>query len=1427
MTQIDAYTFAFPFPTFNSEDLKRNIRRTSSAGDIPKSWTPGYLVDRPDNIASSRRGSASTNLTASTNASTTDITPATTAVVSGNLSSAGVTLDRDDTLRGGTIGSFIPAAEINHSFKFPSVGCTAETSVPQSEAPHFAGATVQADIQQEATLDPIPQVDQTQLPPGSPAVTAPIKIPAPKQPLRSALRRQSSPPTPQVPKTGTKLATQSLGHLHNDQTSSYSTLDHKVLDNAALSSKSHSTRSSVDPLENNKRHSGQAASSHSSNSFASYFNFRLMLSGARGNTDSNHEVAAGHRKGSDGQLQVHPRVSFSDNPEVLQPRRSSTGTFERSKSSPFNAGEREHSNGAGKAFPESIQPPGPQDSTSYHAGSGRGSTDGLAHHEERRGRSISRPSAPSASSERLHSVGRKQGKSFDVYTTTTTTRISNLSIFKPRPGEALSDAVPITVISERPASRGGVRDREHERQLSAPEETRIHVDGVMPAAEAEAYDEHYEGPPPTSPRKASGSIKNRRLYITPDIDGLDPYLSQQTIAAALWKPVRHSIGFDPSRSGSVVSSGARSRRSNNHDPTFRRSPWFRVVRLPPRWMSLRNAMALTNVLIITAAIVIIAAVSFIFGRDNASTALVALSNIALKAITLTIGAVLGRAEHTNISVAATAKVLDFKPDSPNCPAFFWGKVRGTTRYEGDQVYYVDKKGAFCGAMSTVPGNLDFGSPVINGYGREEGFLLRLGGGAAPVNRQCYSLNTSAARECSDFALEACVDRVLKDTISVAPDPYDATKQPYYSQALVNSSASWTPVYDLGSGDGYGFTNVLPIYNGSRTTGTFVGLTAVDVHIRSLSHYLTLALGAFLQNLDPEQPLDLALGREDSRVKFSLVDIDTGIIIASTCPALSSSLPPSCNSNNVVTPPLYFDDTLEDICLGSLAKLVGSLSRLPTDTVIQSQTTAILSTPLHVWSESSLVVAARYYPRRGLNWAIIGLVPAEYFNLRLGQLYTLTIPLTAACVLVAAGLASFLVTRAIGKPLKRAAEKMMRIADLNFDEDPDDPDDADEDSVIEDDMSDNRRWSITSLRWGWPLRKNKVDDEESNNGTLSRRKSFFSTSQRLRPQSGLTSRRGSTSSHRKDKKAPFAMKEIQLLNNAMDAMTSGLKSFSKYVPLDVVALLVKMKREAVLGVDEMSLSIFFSDIANFTTIAESMSPQQLVHVMSEYLNEMSSIILESQGIVDKFIGDAVMAFWNAPLFLEEHAIIACEAALKSQERLKELRENWLQKGYPEIRARIGLNTGPALVGNLGSPSRLNYTCLGDTVNLASRLEGLNKRYNTSIIVSDAVRDQVHEYFVLRPLDYVAVKGKTVAKKCYELVDTLDACDPVVLRRVALYEKAFDLYCQADFEQAKALFEAYLVDVPWDVPAIMHLEECIRLEEEGVPHNWSPVVVLDEK
>jgi len=159
--------------------------------------------------------------------------------------------------------------------------------------------------------------------------------------------------------------------------------------------------------------------------------------------------------------------------------------------------------------------------------------------------------------------------------------------------------------------------------------------------------------------------------------------------------------------------------------------------------------------------------------------------------------------------------------------------------------------------------------------------------------------------------------------------------------------------------------------------------------------------------------------------------------------------------------------------------------------------------------------------------------------------------------------------------------------------------------------------------------------------------------------------------------------------------------------------------------------------------------------------------------------------------------------------------------------MGLNTGPAFVGNLGSPTRLNYTCIGDTVNLASRLEGLNKRYNTSIIVSDSVHDAVKDKFVLRLLDHVAVKGKTVSQKCYELIGILKKCDTSILEKVSLYQEAFNYYCCQSFQKASDQFEKYLEMVPNDVPARIHMEECKRLLKEGVPRGWSPVVVLDEK
>ncbi|KAJ3185470.1 hypothetical protein HDU87_000091 [Geranomyces variabilis] len=1189
----------------------------------------------------------------------------------------------------------------------------------------------------------------------------------------------------------------------------------------------------------------------------------------------------GPRKTSDGDIDFAHRVSFStdtaregsssdDSVGVGQSNNGSSGSNfsegQRKAFSAFMGQTRKRSGGNGqhrggeadmltaeeargmRIFLEQSQKrrSGPKGSAGAGNGTGTGSDDEIPKTSSSLGSAASvRPTGGGGSSgtgskripseperseilESYSSLTRKHAKaSGATYTTTKQTHISNMSIFKSRPDEPEpSNDFSVTIVAEHPMVPRRTSGREEEDDSTNPLPSFI-----------EGSSDDIEDLPAHPARKSSGSIRTRKLYLN---TGEDPASAMNGSAATVsagstWRPGRIRA--------SIASTSGGSRRSSD---TPIRSPWMKAVRLPPRWLSLRNAMAVTNVIIITLAIVIITIVSYVSGRDTAATALDTLGDIALKSIALSIGNALARAEDRNGDTATAVTVYGLRPDSVQCPAFFWSNARRDSMWSGDQFYMVDAKGAFCGLLATEFNGFESfdengAYATVPAHGDAE-LVLRVANGTAPAPRYTYSLNKTIAMTCPDLGLTSCVQQLLGENADDT-DIYDATQRQYYKQAVADVGPSWTSSYNLGSGDGYGFTNVLPIHV-TTAASPLIALAAVDIHLGSLSDFLSQSLSALLRALDVSS-VNLLLATQDTStdsIQFLIADLQTDSIIASTCPGLTGTVPQAPGQPPLPdSPPRPYSSLTNDPCFGNLAAAVGPLANLPTDAALNDGPVKILSAPLRVWTDSALTVASRFNPREGLQWAIVGRVPGEYFHIKLGEIYTLTIPLTAALVLVASALGSFLITRAIGRPLKRAAEKMMRIADLNFDEDLADAEaetDADcstgEDSTIEEPHIGGRRWSFASLKMRWKSGSfsgalgngSGGDDGRNRSSDTAVRRSFF-----LPPRSvsnvRTTRRRSSTASSRKRKPPPFVLKEIQLLNTAMDAMTSGLKSFSKYVPLDVVALLVKMKREAVLGVDEMSLSIFFSDIANFTTIAESMSPQQLVLVMSEYLSEMSSIILESQGIVDKFIGDAVMAFWNAPLYLDEHAIVACDAALKSQERLRHMRADWLEKGYPEIRARIGLNTGPALVGNLGSPTRLNYTCLGDTVNLASRLEELNKRYHTSIIVSDAVRDQVHEYFVLRPLDYVAVKGKTVAKKCFELVDSVEECDPAVSRRMLLYEKAFDYYCQGEFEQAKLLFESYLVDVPWDVPATMHLEECMRLEEEGVPGNWSPVVVLDEK
>jgi adenylate cyclase len=209
-------------------------------------------------------------------------------------------------------------------------------------------------------------------------------------------------------------------------------------------------------------------------------------------------------------------------------------------------------------------------------------------------------------------------------------------------------------------------------------------------------------------------------------------------------------------------------------------------------------------------------------------------------------------------------------------------------------------------------------------------------------------------------------------------------------------------------------------------------------------------------------------------------------------------------------------------------------------------------------------------------------------------------------------------------------------------------------------------------------------------------------------------------------------------------------FGKYVSPVVIENLIKNPDKLNLGGEKRNITIFFSDIRGFTPISEKLKPEELVHLLNEYLTEMTSIILKNEGLVDKYMGDAIMAFWGAPLDQPDHAELACESSLEMMDKLKELKKKWEKEGIPSFDIGIGLNSGDAIVGNMGSSSRFDYTAMGDSVNLASRLENLNKTYGTNIIISENTYKLVKDKYKTRKIDVVKVKGKTKPIAIYELL-----------------------------------------------------------------------------
>ncbi len=295
-------------------------------------------------------------------------------------------------------------------------------------------------------------------------------------------------------------------------------------------------------------------------------------------------------------------------------------------------------------------------------------------------------------------------------------------------------------------------------------------------------------------------------------------------------------------------------------------------------------------------------------------------------------------------------------------------------------------------------------------------------------------------------------------------------------------------------------------------------------------------------------------------------------------------------------------------------------------------------------------------------------------------------------------------------------------------------------------------------------------------------------------------------------------EIERLTQAISNMKIGLRSFRKYVPTDLVRYLIQSGIEAKLGGEYQDITVLFIDIVDFIPISESMDPRNLVEYLGEFLSELSHIIVEEEGTVDKYIGDAVMAFWNAPQRVNDHALKGCIAALKCQNKLKILNEGWGKRGLPLLSCRIGINTGRVVVGNMGSDERLNYSAIGDTVNLSSRLEGIAKNYGVKILISKNTYENIKDHFLTRMLDKIIVKGKTEGVYIYELVSDKKNEEKKVIEFIDTYEFALNKYFLKKWDEAIDSFQKALMYNENDIASQVLIARCKYYKQNPVNANW---------
>ena len=298
------------------------------------------------------------------------------------------------------------------------------------------------------------------------------------------------------------------------------------------------------------------------------------------------------------------------------------------------------------------------------------------------------------------------------------------------------------------------------------------------------------------------------------------------------------------------------------------------------------------------------------------------------------------------------------------------------------------------------------------------------------------------------------------------------------------------------------------------------------------------------------------------------------------------------------------------------------------------------------------------------------------------------------------------------------------------------------------------------------------------------------------------------------------------------------SFGTYISPELIDEMYESGKEPELGGEEGYHTAFFTDIQSFSAFSEKLSASDLVSLLNTYLTEMTDILMENNGTLDKYIGDAIVAFYGAPIDVKEHELMACRTAIKMQERLAELREQWQAEGdrWPEIvhhmQNRIGINTGQLVTGNMGSESRMNYTMMGDTVNLAARLESSAKQYGIYIQIADSTYEAVQDKVVVRALDFVKVLGKEEPVKVFELISEVGQEPEPYKKILPAFHEAIELYFKQDWEKAIEAFKAAddleeMFPGRKTNPSRIYIPRCEHFKANPPGDDWDGVWTLTSK